>query len=114
MENREKLYETIADNIRQERKKLHISQGELAEKAELSVDTIKSVENGRRAMSLDTYLNIVQALETEPMSLMGKRQSEEYMERFHFLVGRRSQREIEFVLHVVEQVLKGHDSYLRG
>ena len=47
-----------------------MTQAELAERADISLDMIKSVENGRRAMSLDTYLNIVNALESSPMVLM--------------------------------------------
>lgn len=59
MGKREHIYEIIAENIRKERIRLGITQAELAERADVSLDTIKSVENGRRAMSLDTYLNIV-------------------------------------------------------
>ena len=59
MWKREHIYEIIAENIRKERIRLGITQAELAERADVSLDTIKSVENGRRAMSLDTYLNIV-------------------------------------------------------
>lgn len=114
MDSRKDLYVTIAGNIKKERKRLSISQVQLAEKADVSVDTIKSVENGRRAMSLDTYLNIVQALGAAPFSLMKQGHAKDYAERFLFLVERRSQWEIEFVLHMVEQILKGHDSYLEG
>ena len=67
MGKREHIYEIIAENIRKERRRLGITQAELAERADVSLDTIKSVENGRRAMSLDTYLNIVHALESSPM-----------------------------------------------
>ena len=66
MGKREHIYEIIAENIRKERRRLGITQAELAERADVSLDTIKSVENGRRAMSLDTYLNIVHALESSP------------------------------------------------
>lgn len=55
------IYEIIAENIKRERKRLRISQLVLAEKADVSVDTVKSLESGRRAMSLETYLRIVQA-----------------------------------------------------
>ena len=64
-------------------------------------------------MSLGTYLNIVQALGMKLLSLMGCGKAGEYTERFSFLVERHSQREIEFVLHMVEQMLRGHDSYLK-
>lgn len=112
MNNGEKLYEIIAGNIRRERKRLCISQAELAERADISVDTIKSVENGRRAMSLDTYLSIVQALETTPLALMSRKQPWHYIERFIYMMDRRNEREIEFALHMVEQLLRGQDNYL--
>ena len=52
MGKREHIYEIIEENIRKERRRLGITQAELAERADVSLDTIKSVENGRRAMSL--------------------------------------------------------------
>ena len=113
MSSGENLYEMIADNIRRERKRLSITQTELAERADVSVDTVKSVENGRRAMSLDTYLRIVQSLETTPLALMSREQSKQYIERFVFMINRHDEREIEFALHMVEQLLKGQDSYLK-
>lgn len=113
MSNEENIYSIIAGNIRRERKRLCLSQARLAERADISIDTIKSVERGKRAMSLDTYLRIVQALETTPLALMKKEQSEGYIERFFVLVSERNEREIEFVLHMVEQILKGQDCYLR-
>lgn len=86
MSNEENIYSIIAGNIRRERKRLCLSQARLAERADISIDTIKSVERGKRAMSLDTYLRIVQALETTPLALMNKEQSEGYIERFFVLV----------------------------
>ena len=101
MDNRKNLYRMIAGNIRKERERLHITQAELAEKADISVDTVKGIEHGRRSMSLDTYLGIVQALETTPAALMSRDQPEKYTERFNFMVGQRSKGEVEFVLHMV-------------
>lgn len=112
MGREKQLYEVIAGNIKKERKKLCITQGQLAERADLSLDTIKSVEHGRRAMSLDTYLKIVQALNTTPLALMGGECSRKYIDRFICLMDRREENEIEFVLHMVEQLLKGQDCYL--
>ena len=63
-------------------------------------------------MTLDTYLGIVQALETSPYALMNREQSKKYTERFNFMMKQRSEGEIEFVLHMVEQLLKGQDCYL--
>ena len=112
MGNREHIYEIIAGNIRKERKRFGMTQAELAERADISLDTIKSVENGRRAMSLDTYLNIVHALESSPMVLMSRKHPQKHIERFAFMMNRRDEREIEFALHMVEQLLIGQDNYL--
>lgn len=39
-------------------------------------------------MSLDTYLNIVQALETSPMFLMGMEHLGKHVERFAYVMNR--------------------------
>ena len=70
MGNREHIYEIIAGNIRKERKRFGMTQAELAERADISLDTIKSVENGRRAMSLDTYLTVSYTHLTLPTILL--------------------------------------------
>ena len=106
------ISEIIAENIRKERRRLGITQAELAERADVSLDTIKSVENGRRAMSLDTYLNIVHALESSPTVLMSQQHPEKHIERFAFMMNRCDEREIEFALHMIEQILRGQEDYL--
>ena len=113
MGNTEELYVVIADNIRKERKRRYFSQGELAERADISVDTVKSVENGRRAMSLDTYLKIVQALGTTPVALMNKENPERYTDRFAYMIKNCSRNEVAFILYMVEQIVKGQACYLK-
>lgn len=110
----ENLYEIIAVNMRNERKRLCISQMQLAERADVSLDTVKSVENGRRAMSLDTYLRIVQALETTPTALLHEKHHKDYLERFTYMMVERSHQEMEFALYMLEQLLKGQDAYLQS
>lgn len=113
MDRMKNLYGTIAGNIKTKRKQHGISQEQLAEQAEVSVDTIKSIESGRRTMSLDTYIRIVQALDVPPFALLGRKNQEEYIEQFVFMMGKRSEGEIEFALHMVEQIFKGQDRYLK-
>lgn len=52
----------IADNVKLYRKKQNLTQFELAEKAELSVDSIKRIEHGSRTMSLENFARIADAL----------------------------------------------------
>jgi transcriptional regulator with XRE-family HTH domain len=109
----ENLYKIIANNIRNKRKQLHMSQSRLAEKAGLSVDTIKSVEQGRRSMSLDTFLKIADALQIAPQELINGAAFDVYVDRFTFMIDGRDEREIEFALYVLEQILKGQDYYTK-
>ena len=52
----------IADNVRFYRKKADLTQAGLAERAELSLDTIKRIEAGTRTMSLENFLGLSDAL----------------------------------------------------
>ena len=45
----------IADNVKLYRKREKITQMELAERAELSLDSVKRIESGKRTMSLEIF-----------------------------------------------------------
>ena len=53
----------IADNMKIYRKNRNLTQAELAEKAELSIDSIKRLEGGKRSMSLENFLRVADALQ---------------------------------------------------
>lgn len=114
MNNGNDFYMAIAGNLRVERKRLGMSQARLAERADLSIDTVKAIEYGRRTMSLDTYMRIVKALGATPLTLMHQMYDETHLDRFRYMTGERSREEVEFILHMVEQLLSGHDCYLNG
>ena len=109
----ESVYRTIACNVREERRRLYLSQAQLAERADVSLDTVKSIESGRRSMSLDTYLRVVRALGTTLGALLGAGPPQEFTERLVLMAEGRSENEIQFILHVVEQALKAKDLYMR-
>ncbi|MDE6979960.1 MAG: helix-turn-helix transcriptional regulator, partial [Lachnospiraceae bacterium] len=100
-------------NIKAGRKKLNISQSQLAERAEVSLDSIKSIERGRRSMSLDTYMKIVNALGTTPFDLMRTGNCSYIIDRFMFMVKNCNDNQVEFVLYMVEKLLKGQAQYLK-
>lgn len=52
----------IADNVRLYRKRENLTQTELAERADLSVDSIKRIEGGKRTMSLENFIRLSDAL----------------------------------------------------
>ncbi len=89
-----------------------MSQAQLAEKADVSVDTVKSIESGRRSMSLCTFLRIVEALETTPVDLMTKEQSDKYIDRLLFIMENCDTRQRKFVLYMVERLIKGQELFL--
>lgn len=60
----------IADNVRLYRKQRNLTQLELAERAELSVDSIKRVECGSRTMSLENFMRIAEALDVSVSYLL--------------------------------------------
>ena len=61
--NRQELNKNIADNIRQYRAKLRISQEILAEKAQISHQYVYKLENERIKPSVEYLLKIAEALD---------------------------------------------------
>lgn len=60
--NKNELNKNIADNIRQYRAKLRITQETLAEKAQISHQYVYKLENERLNPSVDYLLKIAEAL----------------------------------------------------
>ena len=46
------------------------------------------------------------------MVLMSQQHPEKHIERFAFMMNRCDEREIEFALHMIEQILRGQEDYL--
>lgn len=62
-------FKTIGNNIKKIRKEKGLSVKELALIANISFSYLYKIENGKCYMSLDTFLNIVEALETNVKKL---------------------------------------------
>lgn len=60
---------TNNNNVRLYRKQRNLTQLELAERADLAVDSIKRVERGSRTMSLENFMRIADALDV-PLSYL--------------------------------------------
>ena len=65
--------EIIAENVRHYRKRAHLSQEKLAERAELHRTYIGGVERGEYNVSAVNIARIAKALEIEPFILLIKR-----------------------------------------
>lgn len=103
----------IADNVKLYRKRENLTQVELAERAELSLDFIKRVEGGQRSMSLDNFLRIADALHV-PLSFLLYDQAETMsdMERMLGILEGRNEKQKEYLLHMLQELATGLDKLL--
>lgn len=103
----------IADNVKIYRKKKSLTQMELAERADLSVESIKRIENGKRTMSLDNFLRLSNALDISlPLLLYEQGDEITETERIHQILKEKSREQKEYLLHMLEQMSKGLDKLL--
>ena len=57
------IYVKIGARIREARLKQNMSQADLAEKAHISLPHISNIELGKNVMNLDTFIQVVEALQ---------------------------------------------------
>lgn len=69
-------YVSIGKKIRKCRKEKHLTQAELAELINRSLSFVGHIERGTRIISLETFLNIVQALDCSADHLLGTSKEE--------------------------------------
>jgi len=60
----------IGINVKNSRKNMHLTQAQLAEKINMSTVHISHIEGGSVKMSIDTLVNICNALETTPNEIL--------------------------------------------
>ncbi len=67
----ESLLKTLATHMRERRKSLGITQEQLADRADLSVNYVGKMELGQRVPSFKTLVRLAGALEVEVCELLG-------------------------------------------
>lgn len=72
MPNPEPEIRYIAANIRRQRRKLGMTQAELAEAAQLSIRALSEIENGVVDLSVSTLCRIARAMKVQPAVLLRK------------------------------------------
>lgn len=103
----------IADNIKLYRKKENLTQTELAERAELSLESIKRVERGIRTMSLENFLRIADALHVPlPYLLYESEESIPEMEQLNCILQRRNDKQRRYLLHMLFEMERGLDELI--
>ncbi|MCM1083961.1 MAG: helix-turn-helix domain-containing protein [Clostridium sp.] len=103
----------IADNVRLYRKQRNLTQLELAERADLSVDSIKRVERGSRTMSLENFMRITDALNI-PLTylLYESRNKIPIVEHIQNVLNGKSEKQQEYLVHMLEEMAIGLDKLL--
>lgn len=100
----------IADNVKLYRNRHNLTQFELAEKAELSIDSVKRIEHGRRTMSLENFMKISDALSVPLSYLLYENLNEiPIMERILNALNHKSGKQQEYLLHIFEELSEGLD-----
>lgn len=101
----------VADNIKDARKEKGITQAELAEQADVSIDTIIRVEAGK-PMSMDTFFRIANVLKANPAYMLCEDKKHiNYQKQFEIITAGRDSGEMEYILFMVEKLLEGKDRY---
>ena len=103
----------IADNVKLYRKREKLTQMELAERAELSLDSIKRIESGKRTMSLENFLRVADALHV-PLSFLLFEQIDMIPEAewLFLILNGRSGKQKEYLLHMLQEMADGIDRLL--
>jgi len=108
----ETIYSVVGRKIREERKRLKLTQEELAEKADITANFLGHIERGTKRPTLDTLKKIADVLEI-PMGVLFateetyKLPSEDlFIKRFMSLVRDRKGEEKELILKIAKMILK--------
>lgn len=103
----------IANNVRLYRKKGNLTQVELAERADLSLDTIKRIEGGKRTMSMENFMRNAEALKV-PLSFLIYENADVIpeMERLLCIFKGKSQKQKEYLLHMLQVLAEGLDKLM--
>lgn len=100
----------IADNVRLYRKKENLTQAELAERANLSLDSIKRLEGGKRTMSLENFLRLSDALQI-PLTYLIYEQNDRLQDevRIKEILNGKNDKQREYLIHMLREMSEGID-----
>ncbi|MDE6253973.1 MAG: helix-turn-helix transcriptional regulator [Lachnospiraceae bacterium] len=93
----------IADNVRIYRKRKNLTQFELAERADLSLDSIKRVEGGKISISIEKFLKLSNALDV-PVSCLINGEGEDIsdIEQIYSILNGKTTKQKCYLLHMLQ------------
>jgi transcriptional regulator with XRE-family HTH domain len=103
----EKIREILAQNIKEYRKKLGLTQPQLAEKADMSTNSIAMIETCNKYPKPEMLERLAEALEVEPTKLFSTTDShDEAFEMLHQTIVSDMQQAISEMKQVVKETIK--------
>lgn len=101
----------LGNRIRNRRTELHLSQETVAEKAEISTNTVSRIEGGQTAMSIEIFIKLVEVLDVDADELLGGivfagRRHERFQDMFYH-IHHLKECEQTVVLQTMETLVKG-------
>ncbi|MBP2002528.1 transcriptional regulator with XRE-family HTH domain [Paenibacillus shirakamiensis] len=98
-------YDSLGKRLRQERRKMHLTQEKLAEKIDVSDAYIGQIERGERSLSLDTLIRLANELGVTIDYLLQDSvmlREDHFTEQVRQIMAERSLREKQMVLDMLK------------
>ena len=103
----------IADNMRLYRKQRNFTQLELAERADISIDSIKRVERGSRTISLENFMRIADALDVPVSYLLYESLNKiSITDRIQSVINNKNEKQQEYLVHILKELADGLDELM--
>ena len=108
---KEDVYTTISKRIKEERKKLSLTQEEVAFKAEIGTKFLSSIERNTSKPSLDTFVKIAKALNTSCDNLIQNKyknstEEDNSISSVKYLFANLSKKQQKQVIDIIKSITK--------
>ena len=111
MKKKENIYTILAKRIREERKRLGLTQEEVAEKAGMDYKFLSGIERNVDKPSLDTFVRIAEALGVSYNSLLTDKNQEtdsssKYLVQAKYFLSKFSKKKRSHIISVLKEIEK--------
>ncbi|RLD17041.1 MAG: XRE family transcriptional regulator [Caldiserica bacterium] len=100
------IYKILGKRIREERKRLNLTQEELAERVGISPKFLSDIERNRKKASLQTFFKLSQILKLNIENISAKTEKKKYSSKFSWILDNLSQEECEILLKIIKLIQK--------
>ena len=104
--SKESLLFELGNRIYERRKELNMTQKELAEAVELSIQSISSIELGKKAVRPENLVNICRALDVSADYLLFGERSEKQLEPVAEMLSRLGSDDLELLKTIIKRMSK--------